>query len=278
MSEQDKEVHQFFNDSQNIDKFIEYLTVEDKTDREKFCLTQLVMYKGLFRNYGDTYLDSFLPHLRRLVADKQEISQRCAAEIISGLIKGSKHWTYEMTERMWQKLLPILRTALSNMTVETITDWMVCITHASRDRDPNRLHWLYECLMEESPLGQSEASFIECGRLLILQGVLMVQSWRAGELLKRLVTKLENRLEESPFQNVRDRLASVLVSVFRANFKFDLTANGHAFPEVSDFVDKVYPRLLSLLEEDASMRTLASDVKKLSISEDEGNSSRTLQR
>lgn len=35
------------------------------------------------------------PHLERLVADSHESTQRCVAEIIAGLIRGSKHWTFE---------------------------------------------------------------------------------------------------------------------------------------------------------------------------------------
>lgn len=35
------------------------------------------------------------PHLECLVADSHESTQRCVAEIIAGLIRGSKHWTFE---------------------------------------------------------------------------------------------------------------------------------------------------------------------------------------
>ena len=55
--------------------------------------------QGLFRNFDDAFLPLFRPHLERLVADTKhdthECSHRCAAEIISGVIRGSKHWTYE---------------------------------------------------------------------------------------------------------------------------------------------------------------------------------------
>ncbi|XP_008209740.1 proteasome activator complex subunit 4 [Nasonia vitripennis] len=261
LSEQDKEIEQFFGDQQNVDRLIEYLSLEGKKGRDKFSNGRLLVFKGLFRNHGDSFLGNFLPHLRKLVADKQESSQRCAAEIICGLIRGSKHWPFDMTERLWHELLPIIRSALSNLTVETINDWTLCIANASKDRDPNKLHWLLECIMEESPLGQSEASFVESGRLMILQGVLSTQIWRVGELMNRLLLRFENRLQESPFQNVRDRMASTLMSIFRANVKFDPTvSNGNPFPEVNDFLEKVYPRLQSLLDEDESSSLLADGV------------------
>ena len=55
--------------------------------------------KGLFRNFDDAVLEPLKPHVERLVADTahgtHETSQRCAAEIITGLIRGAKHWNYE---------------------------------------------------------------------------------------------------------------------------------------------------------------------------------------
>ena len=53
----------------------------------------------MFRNYGDRFLEVFQPHLERLVKDtshdKHDSSQRCAMEVLSGLIRGSKHWPFE---------------------------------------------------------------------------------------------------------------------------------------------------------------------------------------
>lgn len=263
LSDQEREVEKFFLDEQNVEKFIKYLSLEDKKGRDRFSTGRLLVFKGLFRNHGDSFLPIFLPHLRRLVADKQESSQRCAAEIMCGIIKGSKHWTYEMTEAMWTEMIPIIRSALSNLTVETINDWTLSISNATKDRDPNKIHWLLECLLEESLLGKSEASFIECGRLMILQGALTLQSWRVGELLQRLLSNFENRLEDSPFQNVRDRLASTLVSIFRVS-NGALTINDQLFPEPHEFMEKLYPKLQSLIEDEAS-NSLASEVNSLSI-------------
>jgi proteasome activator subunit 4 len=76
-------------------------------------------------------LKLFLPHLQRLVADKNESNQRCAAEIIAGLIKGSKHWPFEKIDALWKELCPIVRSALSNMTVETVGDWGICFATAA---------------------------------------------------------------------------------------------------------------------------------------------------
>jgi proteasome activator subunit 4 len=95
------------------------------------------------------FLGHFIPHLERLVRDQHEASQRCAAEVIAGLIRGSKHWPFAKTEAMWNVLCPILRTAFSNVNVESISDWGTAIATASESRDPNRIGWLMELILED---------------------------------------------------------------------------------------------------------------------------------
>lgn len=95
------------------------------------------------------FLPHLRPHLERLVRDQHEASQRCAAEIITGLIRGSKHWTFAKTEALWDFLCPVLRTAFSHVNVESIGDWGTAIATASESRDPNRISWLMELILED---------------------------------------------------------------------------------------------------------------------------------
>lgn len=265
LSNEEKEVHLFFDDAANISKLIGYLSLEEKKGKDKFNGFRFVLFKGLFRNHGDVHLKHFLPHLEKLVADKQESSQRCAAEIVAGLIRGAKHWPFSMTKSMWEVLLPIIRTALSNLTVETVGDWGICCATAQERRDPNRQHWLLECLMEEPPLGESEASFVECGRLYALQGALSQQSWRVSELMSRLLSRLEDRLLTNPFQNVRERLGSLLTTVFDSELAFpEASGKMNWSIPVSEFLDKVIPRLQKLAEKEESSE-LSSLINKVNL-------------
>lgn len=82
------------------------------------------------------------------MCDQHEAAQRCAAEIITGLIRGSKHWSFAKIENLWQFLCPLLRTAFNHVSVESINDWGTAIATASENRDPNRIHWLMELILE----------------------------------------------------------------------------------------------------------------------------------
>lgn len=119
--------------------------------------------QGLFRNYSDAFLPVLKPHMERLADDSHESTQRCVAEIIAGLVRGSKHWSFgkvspaaglrdatkiseplrclaifmfetplshTQVEALWAFLIPLMRTALSKITVETYADWGTCVATA----------------------------------------------------------------------------------------------------------------------------------------------------
>ncbi|XP_003702630.2 proteasome activator complex subunit 4A [Megachile rotundata] len=269
------EIDSFFNNSENIKKLIKFYSLETKKDKDQF--SKYLFFKGLFRNHGIVFLKHFLPHLEELVVDKQEGSQRCAAEIIAGIIKGSKHWPFNMVCEMWDSLLPIIKLALINLTPETTTDWVICFSKAQQYRDPNRQHWLLECLMEETCFGQSESSFIECGRLQTLRAVLMKQPWRVTALFRRLLKHIEDRLLANPFDNVRETLSSVLVSVFCADLRSSNTSRDQSLPQIQDFLNKIVPKLQPLVNDNAmksnkELETLSEQISIVKLDKHSKNS------
>lgn len=203
----------------------------------------IIKFQNIFKIFEDKLLPYFLPHLQRLVEDKQEHHQRCAAEIISGIIRGAKHWNYEQVEGMWTEIIPLLRIAVNNMANETIPDWSFCVTVALENRDPNRHHWLLEFLID-NPLNE-QSSFVSSGRLIMLKSALHRQPWRNIELYKRLLKYFQKYMTQ-PFQNVREKISSCLASIFSAD-----VINSHGreeVPSVKEFFEEIMPQLNNLYE------------------------------
>ena len=185
MSDAERIVHAFFKDNQNIKRLFSFLTLEHKKGFDFFDVERFGMFKALFRNFGDMFLDDIRPELETMVADHRESVQRAAAELMASIIRGSKHWPYEKIDKLWSWLLPTIRVALNNVSPETQRDWGTCFATSSDNRDPNKLHWLMEVAMEE-PI-RSQGSFIDASRLYMLQSVVAQQRWRVGQLLHRLL-------------------------------------------------------------------------------------------
>ncbi|XP_063991508.1 proteasome activator complex subunit 4B-like [Diachasmimorpha longicaudata] len=245
-------VETFITDPSHIAKLIKFNSLEERKGKDRYNELRFQLYKGLFRNHGVQLVDLFLPHLSSLVTQKQESSQLCASEIIAGMIRGSKHWDFDMVVEMWEKILPIIRIALENITMETARGWGICFGQSFRRRDPNRHHWLLECLMEEPALANATASFLECQRLFIIHSTLINQSWRVSELCVRLLDRVEKRLLADPFQNVRDSLGGLLTLIFSADYNVGSPEAERMRPRAKDLMGRVLPQLVKLSDVDSS--------------------------
>ncbi|XP_031565856.1 proteasome activator complex subunit 4-like [Actinia tenebrosa] len=155
LSEGEREIYSRFIQEEFVDKLIGFMSLEDRKGKDKFSVNSFLLFKGLFRNFDDSFLHLIKPHLERLTVDSQESSQRCAVEIIAALVRGSKHWTFEKTKAMWEFLIPLIRKAIPSITVESLEDWGTCMATAVESRDPRRIHWLLEALLDEPLTGES---------------------------------------------------------------------------------------------------------------------------
>ncbi|KRT85387.1 hypothetical protein AMK59_1215, partial [Oryctes borbonicus] len=263
--EQETAIYEFFMNSNNVDILVKYWSMEEKKGRDQFNVHRFYLIKNLFKIVEDSALHIFVPHLEKLVNDKQEHSQRCAAELISGIIQGAKHWSFEKVEKLWSTLLPILRTAFNNIMDETMIDWGVCIAMSVEYRDPNRHHWLLEFLMD-NPLSES-TSFIGCARIYMLQSALNQQPWRNAELINRLLDYFKNHLAHQ-FQNVREKISACLVSLFCKDIVFP-EGNFTNCPRVSDFFAQIMPKLNMLYIDSLKSLEAISDTNEIEKATDQ---------
>ncbi|CAL4088618.1 unnamed protein product [Meganyctiphanes norvegica] len=249
LTDGEKQVYDFFNDQEKVDKLISFLSLEGNKEKDSFNTRRFWMFKGIFRNFGDTFVSKFRGHLERLVEESQKSSQRCATEIITGILRGSKHWTFTKHQALWSWFKPMLKTGMAKVTVETVEDWGTCMATASADRDPNRMHPLLELLMQD-PLDNTQAAFNGASRLYMLLGGLGQQEWRVAELSSSLLEYLRPQLDH-PYKNIRDRVGSVLTGIFM----YDLQLPGGSpslYPKTIEFVDYLLPQLQLLVQETVS--------------------------
>uniref|UniRef100_A0A668UKK3 Proteasome activator subunit 4 n=1 Tax=Oreochromis aureus TaxID=47969 RepID=A0A668UKK3_OREAU len=265
MTEWEQIIFDHFSDPVFINQFIEFLSLEDRKGKDKFSPRRFCLFKGLFRNFSDDFLPLFRPHMERLVAESHESKQRCVAEIISGLIRGSKHWSFSKVESLWELLCPLLRTALSNITIETYADWGTCIATACESRDPRKLHWLFEMLME-SPVNGEGGSFVDACRLYVLQGGLAQQEWRVPELLHRLLQYLEPKLTQV-YKNVRERIGSVLTYIFMIDVNLPYTQPTTS-PRISDFTERILLQLKPLNEGDEEIQNHVIEENEVGVQDE----------
>lgn len=169
MNEHEKIIYDFLKNQENIDKLIEFWSLEEKKGKEKFKRSRFWFIKLIFAAFGLEFLEAFTKDLPKLIDSKAtESSHRCGAEIIAGIIRGAKHFNFDMTSKLYDVMGPLIRMSLNNITNETDKIWGMAYATASEGFDPMKQYFLHEILLE-NPL-REEKSFIDCSRLYCLQG------------------------------------------------------------------------------------------------------------
>ena len=128
----------FFSEDSNLKLFIELISIEHKKGEDFFSMDKAYFFCMLFETTGTKLFILFLPFLKKMVESEQESEQRACAEIIYGVIRGSRFWTFEESQSTSQELSSLIKTAFANMSLETIGDWEAMLNGATNKIDPNR--------------------------------------------------------------------------------------------------------------------------------------------
>lgn len=278
LSPGEQAVYDFFDSQENVDKLMKFLSLEEKKGSDKFNTKRFQMFKGLFINFGPVFMSKFEPLLKQFVKSPLESQQRCACEIMAGMMRGSRHWPFEENSRLKSFMTPLMTDALNNLTQETWGDWgTMCATCFERE-DGRRISWMVN-LISQDPLSfcasnhnsqqqncsssdgqngvvpaavlEKATAFHVSARIYCLLGVVQQLEWRAMSLLQYLTSYLlaDQHLTQS-FQVVRERIGVLLTNIF----VYDVTS--HSLPDTlslapkrDEFIDIILPQLEPIMKD-----------------------------
>lgn len=247
-----------FSDPSFVEKFVEYLCFEDQkssgpSDLHVFDTKRPVLFKGLFRNYGPCMLEPFKKYVIEYSTSNCEHKQKFVIEFLAGLLRGSKHWSYEMHLDLKDFVLSIL----DQMTVsqENYSDWTGLTVYIFRHRDIKRMEWLLNYFITKATSPKETQSpaispFIQASRLTLAHYALIQCEWRAVDHIFPIV--IENLKQQDhllAYANIRLCLASIYSLVYMFDDPTTLTripgtlANG---PKRIDFIEFLLPKLAML--------------------------------
>ncbi|XP_053680435.1 proteasome activator complex subunit 4B-like [Anopheles nili] len=265
MSDHERLIYTFFNQQDNVDTLMRFWSLEEKKGRDEFSSSRMVLIKMLMKLFGDQLLGRFMCHLRRLIEDKStETNHRCAAEVMTGIMRGAKHWPYDKTRDLYAQMVPLIKLAMKNVTVDTDRYWGICFATSAQSMDPSKQHWMHEALLED-PL-KDTSSFSDCNRLYCLQGAFNQHVWRMASIAHRLLDYLKPNLDH-PFQNLRVRIGNTLINIFEGDLRFEGYEHRAIFPRRSDMIACIMPKLAILLKKDPEPPKPKTDSSKSTTEE-----------
>ncbi|KAJ2785455.1 Proteasome activator BLM10 [Coemansia javaensis] len=188
-------------------------------DEDHFGVQRAALFAQLFSLFGAPLLERAWPAVEQLAREHQRAgAQRAAAEMIAGLLRGSKHWARASLAAMWERLVPVMEAVLSRLTPDILRFWQVCLHFAFARRDPRRFLPLIRLVVYSDPFNpRSEAPFAEAAKLELLRVLVSAWDWRIASTIAASRPRLLDALAH-PYKQVRDAAGVVMYMLSLAEF------------------------------------------------------------
>ncbi|KAJ2615470.1 Proteasome activator BLM10 [Coemansia sp. RSA 1804] len=186
-------------------------------ENDSIGLNRMFLYTELFALFDLPLLETAWAPFERLARDlENQFSQRGAAEFISGLLRGSKHWSEGSLQKMWAKVIPVLKVVLANLRPDSKHYWDRGLQYAFARRDPRRFLPLLRLIIYGRPFDpHAETPFVEAAKLDMLRTVLSTWDWRIVSAVISSKPRLFEALAH-PYEQVRvtvGRMMSTLAAL-----------------------------------------------------------------
>ena len=198
------------------ESFFRHLSQEK--DRNYLSSETLNLVKSLFAIFGVKLLDFVQPFVSSYISEKNRHKHRAAAEMISGLYRGSKHWPSTDQDLLWTWLGSLLPSIFRECTPDSQPAWQMCVEYMLQHRDPRRAIPLVKYIVQSaretigkdvvghSPWEQAKCQNLLRGALISLN--LKFTAWGADEFVKLYSDDFDN-----DFQEVRSVISECLADL-----------------------------------------------------------------
>ena len=185
---------------------VAYNAQETSNTVEVFSSRTASLVKRIFASVpNEKLLDTALPLIQQLSTKLDHASsQRAAAELMAGVIRGSKHWTDELKNNLWQKIIPLFSSVMNKSSSESLAYWVDAIKFICSRQDPKRNLPLLRILLYPELDPKSSSFFTEAKKLHIVRSVLSCYSWRISPIWLSSFLELLIPYLGTPYQQIRD--------------------------------------------------------------------------
>ncbi|CAF1351883.1 unnamed protein product [Rotaria sordida] len=120
------------------------------------------------------------------------------------MIRGSKCWTLEMLDELWEHLTTFLNEVCINLSSNTFLYWGSCFKYAMENKDPRRMYRPIQFLRALINNQTSVNTLNEVSRWYLIQQ-LDIFEWRIPSIWYSINEHVKKQLDH-PFKVVRDRM------------------------------------------------------------------------
>ncbi|KAH8100456.1 ARM repeat-containing protein [Cristinia sonorae] len=136
----------------------------------------VMFMKSLAKMFEYERLDELLAVLEPLLTDPDRFRQRAGAELLAGLLRGSKHWTTQKYDHLWSWMMSRINRIFAQIKPDTLSFWENMFNEQLSERDYRRVQPLINWILS-LPLEFHGDSAFAMTKTLTLFNVVADCSW-----------------------------------------------------------------------------------------------------
>ncbi|KAF7723510.1 hypothetical protein EC973_001885 [Apophysomyces ossiformis] len=193
-----------------------YMSQETSRPHEdSFSQANARLYSSIFQTFQDEAVPAVKGQIETFCeSSDQKNRQRAAAELLGGLIRGTKHWNISKTDHLWNWLGPLLKKTFASITPDSLTYWKSFVRFCAARRDPRRLRPLIQIILEDKFDPKSDAAFAESKKLSLVRTLFVALKWRAVPLSDQCLSVYLANIQH-PYKQVRETLGESLNEIMQ---------------------------------------------------------------
>ncbi|KAG0174459.1 hypothetical protein DFQ30_004302 [Apophysomyces sp. BC1015] len=214
-----EELRKSFTSEEYWTKLFGYMSQETNRPHEDvFGQSNARLYSSIFQTFQDEPVPFVKSQIEALCGSADQKSrQRAAAEILGGLIRGTKHWNLSKSENLWLWLGPLLRKTLAGVTPDSLSYWKSFVRFCAIRRDPRRLRPLIDLIFEAEFDPKSDAAFAESRKLSFVRTLFVALKWRAAPLSSQCLSTYFANVQH-PYKQVRETIGENINEIMQVQW------------------------------------------------------------
>ncbi|KAG1757297.1 hypothetical protein EDB19DRAFT_1924203 [Suillus lakei] len=172
----------------------------------------------LAKLFNGEHLHLILAVVEPLMTDADKFKQAAAAEILTGLFRGSKHWPKQTREELWSWLTPRFDVILTQAKPDTVSYWTSFLEHTLLNLDPRRFQPLVNWILSLHLDFQGDSAFSMTKALNVIVVFIDSVGVRFNHVSERYASILFDNAD-SNYAEIRTSIANALCLIAKYQWR-----------------------------------------------------------
>ncbi|KIJ68675.1 hypothetical protein HYDPIDRAFT_106916 [Hydnomerulius pinastri MD-312] len=178
----------------------------------------VLFMKTLAKMFDGASLQDLLDVVEPILTNPDKFQQTAAAEILTGLLRGSKHWPQRSHDALWSWVRPRLDQILSQARPDTVVYWTSFLQTTLEDRDPRRNQTLVDWILSLQLDFQGDSAFAVTKSLNVVGVLTDTIGVRFNPMSEKYVSLFFENADSS-YAEIRNAIAGTLYVIARNRWR-----------------------------------------------------------